>query len=542
MLKEIIFEKSKGNILDNEISLKFNEGVNIIIGPKGGGKSTLFDLVSSLPEKYIPNTVIDALAAYGLKFQRAIYSNGEELLNTQIDKKVRKEKEIDFTRRYDVIFQDDPIKKDINNLGEIQKFKNKYLKDLVSKSDAVKEVIDEIHDFYSNMHKIFILKDQKNINWTNTFKFVNNKSDQYKLITNLNFRTENINAKIRKELDYITSILNDIEEQENNYNTYLTFKFDEVFLDDKFNDLYKTNISNMIDSFKSLKEILNKRKRLLNKINLMHINFKAGYIKISDKIKKEDFTGNGLRFYEKAAKDFFQDLAKTIIVQKQKFNTLINNNIVLNFNDKGLSDGMLVHKINDQVEFSQDVIFDLLKVVLPAPGNAITSVYKWISSLFKNDFKEFDMNKLYNNFVKQLEPYVSIYADDMDYTTMSLGQRSIFGIKYKYNRSFNKDLFLDQPEDNLDNYTIAHDLIQMINKKPKGTQVFIVTHNANIGLLTHAKQIIVANLNDTKGKQYQYGTLTTKNSPTKNIDSDAAHYLEGGTDALKNRYKIILGE
>lgn len=119
------------------------------------------------------------------------------------------------------------------------------------------------------------------------------------------------------------------------------------------------------------------------------------------------------------------------------------------------------------------------------------------------------MNKLYNGFVKQLEPYVSIYADEMDYTTMSLGQRSIFGIKYKYNRSFNNNLFLDQPEDNLDNYTIAHDLIQMINKKPRGTQIFIVTHNANIGLLTHAKQIIVANLNDTKGKQYQYGTLTT---------------------------------
>lgn len=177
-------------------------------------------------------------------------------------------------------------------------------------------------------------------------------------------------------MDYVNNILKDIEEQENNYNTYLTFKFDEVFLDDEFNNLYKTNISNMISSFKSLREILNKRKKLLNKISLMHANFKTAYIKISDKIKKEDFTGNGLRFYEKAAKDFFQDLAKTIIVQKQKFNTLINNNIVLNFNDEGLSDGMLVHKINDQVEFSQEAIFDLLKIVLPAPGNAITSVFK----------------------------------------------------------------------------------------------------------------------------------------------------------------------
>ncbi len=127
-----------------------------------------------------------------------------------------------------------------------------------------------------------------------------------------------------------------------------------------------------------------------------------------------------------------------------------------------------------------------------------------------------------------------MYADGDDYESLSLGQRSIFGIKYKYNRSLNEDLFLDQPEDNLDNHTIATDIIDMIKNKPSDCQIFIVTHNANIGILTNCKNVIVANLASEENK-YQCGELVMHND-----ELAASYFLEGGNKQLSDRYDIII--
>lgn len=543
MLKKIYLRNTK-SLVAKQIELDFSEGVNIIIGPKGGGKSTLFDLVAGLAEKYIPETVINALAAYDLEFERAIYDNGEILVTQQLSKKNKKEKEADFCQRNDVIFQDDPIKKDINNLDEIKKQKSKYIKEFLYQTTSINDLISQIHDFYLQMEKIYKNRNQKDINWGNAFNYVTKKSDALEPIINLNYRDNDLSSKIKKDLDNLNEVIEKLDEHENSYQLYEKGEPFGVFegtaeLDlenDKFNEKYKEGISSLILNIKTFGTFIKTRQTQLNRLKLMSNSFKLAYAKITNEIKTKDFEGKGLMLYSKHATDFFKDLAIITVDLKRRFNRLINQDLVLKFNDKGRVTELLTYKIKNEVKLTQDNIFDLLKVVLPSPGNSVNDINKWISNVIKDSFKTFDSGKLINALVKPLESEVTVLADNKDYETMSLGQKSIFGIRYKYERSKNMDLFLDQPEDNLDNYTITESIIKMIKEKPKNTQIFIVTHNANIGILTDTKKVIVADLSNPN-QQYTDGTLVSMGSH----DSEAAVYLEGGTSALDQRYKIIKG-
>ena len=89
MIKEIIFKNTK-DFSAKSISLSLAPNVNVIIGPKGGGKSTLFDLIAGLKNNYISENVIKALESYHLKFEKAIKYSNEEILFSQLSKKKKK--------------------------------------------------------------------------------------------------------------------------------------------------------------------------------------------------------------------------------------------------------------------------------------------------------------------------------------------------------------------------------------------------------------------------------------------------------------------
>lgn len=114
-------------------------------------------------------------------------------------------------------------------------------------------------------------------------------------------------------------------------------------------------------------------------------------------------------------------------------------------------------------------------------------------------------------------------------------------------------IFIDQPEDNLDNRTIYDLLCQMIRKKKQSRQIIIVSHNANLVVATDSENVIVANQqgqsasNRTYASKFEYvngplemsfdrsANVTLSELQAKGIKEHVCDILEGGMEAFHNR-------
>ncbi|WP_085520942.1 hypothetical protein [Tuberibacillus sp. Marseille-P3662] len=135
---------------------------------------------------------------------------------------------------------------------------------------------------------------------------------------------------------------------------------------------------------------------------------------------------------------------------------------------------------------------------------------------------------------------------------MSPGKRGLVLLQLFLHLSNAKyPILIDQPEDNLDNRTIFTELNTFIKDKKIERQVIIVTHNANLVVLTDAEQVIVANQSgqqiNRENAQYQFEYVTgalecTHNNPLAKgilfhigIKEHVCDILEGGKEAFEKR-------
>ncbi len=116
-------------------------------------------------------------------------------------------------------------------------------------------------------------------------------------------------------------------------------------------------------------------------------------------------------------------------------------------------------------------------------------------------------------------------------------------------------ILIDQPEDNLDNRSVSHELVEFLKEKKRERQIILVTHNPNIVVNADAENIIVANQkgqNDTGNEStsdyhFDYINGALENSFPKNSNTDLlksmgirehiAEIVEGGKEAFKKREK-----
>lgn len=538
MFKEIWFLDTK-SFFSKPIKVKLDKHINVIIGPKGGGKSTLFDLLVGLKENCIYDSVISALEEYNLKFDKAIKFNNEIINFSQLIKKKKKEKEEDYKKRNDVIYQDDPIKKDLTSFSEIDSAKFSYLKKQLERSESVASTINKIKKLYDSMNKIHQMSQNNyvDINWSNTFLMKNmNNKNKFDLITNLDYKLlpfENQLVEESKELNKIDKMISIFDVQ---LSSFISFDFNKQIDYETF----FSNVSFKIKTIKKLNEeliqLIKIRNKKIDKLNLMSQLFFQSYKKTLDKIKKENFHSDGLKTYEIQAINHFKNIALDVYELKKDFENLLKNNITLQINNEENQNSSLTYYIPPKVTLNTDIIINLLKIVFHTPGSSREDVTKWLKSLSEKGLKEFDSQKILNAIAREIKDKIKVLVDgNKEYETLSLGQRSIYGLKYKFHQSINNDLFLDQPEDNLDNNTIANEVLSLIQKK-ENQQVFIVTHNANIGILSNPERIIIANL---LNKEQPYESINVK----KIMNENSANYLEGGKNYLEERFnKIIKGE
>ncbi|WP_128008837.1 AAA family ATPase [Mycoplasma sp. ATU-Cv-508] len=187
MLKKIVF----GDLEDlsqskKRVEVEFGKRSNVIVGPKGGGKSTLFDLVAGLKKNVIYQNVIDALESFGLEFLKAEKFNGEIISVHSLSLRTAKTRLQDYAQRHDVIYQQDPIKENLHNSKEITKKKERFAHEVVARAESVQKLIEKISNFHHGMVRVKSFND-KQINWANLFPWKANKKNGDDLIIKLNY-------------------------------------------------------------------------------------------------------------------------------------------------------------------------------------------------------------------------------------------------------------------------------------------------------------------------------------------------------------------
>lgn len=136
-------------------------------------------------------------------------------------------------------------------------------------------------------------------------------------------------------------------------------------------------------------------------------------------------------------------------------------------------------------------------------------------------------------------------------TEMSPGKSGLVILKLLTHSNEEKyPILIDQPEDNLDNRTISTELVGLIRDISEQRQVIMVTHNANLAVLTDSENVIVANqevsdeLKENLKVRFEYinGALESVNAQLhlgvfhgKSIQEHVFDILEGGRIAFKKR-------
>jgi len=97
-------------------------------------------------------------------------------------------------------------------------------------------------------------------------------------------------------------------------------------------------------------------------------------------------------------------------------------------------------------------------------------------------------------------------------------------------------LLLDQPEDDLENKLIKHLAVDTLKHIKRHRQLVISTHNANIVVTSAAEHVLVIQHGENLPGLEATGTLQTEE-----VKGNVCLILEGGEDAIKTRYKRLVG-
>lgn len=104
-----------------------------------------------------------------------------------------------------------------------------------------------------------------------------------------------------------------------------------------------------------------------------------------------------------------------------------------------------------------------------------------------------------------LEPFYDLRQNRKSLDTLSPGEKGALLLVF-YLVLDNEDipLLIDQPEDNLDNNSVAQVLVPFIRTAKKKRQIIMVTHNPNLAVVADSEQVIRVSIDKEAGNTFEY--------------------------------------
>lgn len=100
-------------------------------------------------------------------------------------------------------------------------------------------------------------------------------------------------------------------------------------------------------------------------------------------------------------------------------------------------------------------------------------------------------------------------------------------------------LIIDQPEENLANYSIATTLIPALKYAKNLRQIIIVTHNPNLAVVCDADQIVHADIDKTDGNRVTYTAGAIENTEITRLVVDVLEGTKPAFDLRDAKYEVL---
>jgi len=213
----------------------------------------------------------------------------------------------------------------------------------------------------------------------------------------------------------------------------------------------------------------------------------------------------------------------------------------LNFIDKGKAGSfyskaggeVILKKIIEDIDFDniEDIIVFLNKIMF-ALHHDVRNEYneiKNVSDQVKNTLELY--NYLFS--LSFLELNYQLKQGTKNIEQLSPGERgALLLVFYLLLDKNDIPLIIDQPEDNLDNNSVATVLVPFIREAKKKRQIIMVTHNPNLAVVSDAEQIIYVNLDKKDNNRFSIISGSIEN---KKINTKIVEVLEGAMPAFNIR-------
>lgn len=542
--------KIKNNNETYDINL--NNQVNVIVGEKGSGKSTLL--------------LILAEAIVNKKLFKNEYEWFNEKAKFLVDSINIDNTEIK-TQDFSYIF-DSENKQNSKDAGILEIQKN--LSGYISQNDSRKNSLDSseyVEKQKSNCidnftEKIYYDQDQKMLKQLNDFRLLEDLLNEYRrerdrqiALSNVFNQSFNLNEGSTKNIatiDYdssneikkIKELLKSIEEtREKIYSTNLVVNnllaqfeqsssllqiSNEQLLDIQQrteNVILQNNL--FLEYYNQYNLVVSKDKKALECFKLSFTNAKRAYLEeLSNTLKIQNDNEQLL--------EHFSNLGRIMKKINRQYNSIIEKEIILNWTleETDKKNKNIKYKI-ESFALSEEEKNLILNKWLGSTNKSNT-----IADVLNGNIKDnFDIKKMIKALIKDK---IKIYAGDEEYKNLSMGQKTLFGITHAIDTLNNvpneQYLLLDQIEDNLDNKTIYEKIVPMLQEQiKKGKQIFIVTHNPNIGTLIKGNIITTDIFNTNLNKKFVVNEIIREDNE---IDTPQSLYLEGSMKALYERLKV----
>lgn len=522
---QILEEERKNNYLGriifegNEIHL--SSKLNVIVGGRGSGKSILADKIaielSNEKRKIIKeknNKRLDFLDSKPIE----IYNMSNRML--------RKDSILYdyYNQGYitDLFSSKDIDMKEIYFSGEfnqLKKFNEQKLR-----SEIVTKYTELVNDF-----KPVSLKDNltsleskiKNVDYIKKPVKLSSKVDKYKKLSYAKYKKIYnkvfVNTIIPKEIQDNPRILKSFADFFTNLNQEIynhnLFEIDVNYLNNSIRDIYDKEISARDKQHKIKSATLKLIKDSINNEVILtkeRVDIIKSLIEMSKEIPLYDFDNKIVQGYEGNRFEFLREVSVEHPLKYffRLFDKYFDSQIT------GIKSNQFPLKIKDAIDI---FCYDPLKNIKKS---------KKLSNMI-NELTSFETLLInINNSIKYNDGNKIISLDEQ-----SPGTKANILMEYIAYVDTNVPLIIDQPEDNVDNFTIYNKLTNWFEAMKERRQILVVTHDANIVVNADSENIIfTTNIDDHFN--YTYGAFEYDN----NIEN-ISNVLEGGKNAIERRLK-----